>query len=350
MPSLQTQEKKRLRKSAPDQNSRRSFYSCKGILDVVRAQSCLALFPDCKDISGLTAIDQDEKSTKIKPRVGFLLNDHHSNSSDESLSMYSTSEMDDQPRMRLRAKTPVFAVGQLERNSMIRQCDRAKHLAEEYQSQLPPRVFTPFCEAEIPRHRPKKLRKIKCQLSLRDLVKEDQAKCQARHSISYSDADTLVGSESPSSLSSPIEEKQKIRMLEPKSRSHVTQNYEQVVAELDHNIGLKICADLLTNELASALYRHHPEEIEGRASGLQILLMIETYETVQQHVRQKLYDAHVTGGDEKHVKMVDEILEHWLQVLYSVYDRAQDNNEVVKILPEERSLPMLAELTEYGDG
>ncbi|KUJ18890.1 uncharacterized protein LY89DRAFT_546571, partial [Mollisia scopiformis] len=159
---------------------------------------------------------------------------------------------------------------------------------------------------------------------LRDLVKADQSKqTRPRTATSYSDADTLVGSESPPSLPSPTEEKGRIRML-PATPPHVTQQYEQVVAELDHNIGLKICADLLTNELASALYRHHPAELDERASGLQILLMIEAYESIQQHVRQMLYDAHATGGDDKHVKMVDEILEHWLHVLFSVYDRAQE--------------------------
>lgn len=357
MASKQTHERKRLQKR-PRRSFRKSLYSCAEILDVVRAQSCLSVFNEHED--SRTAIHQDGTSTKTKPHVGFLLDNHHSNSSDSSLSMYSTVEVRDEPpatpaRRRIRAKTPVTSIGQLERNSLIHRCDRAMDLAEEYQSQLPPRAFTPFCEAEIPKHPPHRLRKIKCQFSLRDVAKEDQ-KPRPRHSMSYSDADTLVGSESPTSLTSPTEEKEKIRMFPLQKAGatppHVTKAYEEVVAEIDHNIGLKICADLLTNELASALYCHHPAETVERASGLQIMLMIEVYETVQQQVRQKLYDAHVTGGDEKHMKMVDEILDHWLQVLYSVYDRSQESIDLAKLSLKDESLapPRLADLTESGDG
>jgi hypothetical protein len=98
------------------------------------------------------------------------------------------------------------------------------------------------------------------------------------------------------------------------------------VATLDDDIGLEICVDLLTTELATALFRQHPAEREDRASGLQILLMIEAYETVQQHVRQQLCDPRVTEEMSNHVKSCDKILGYWLKVLYSVYDQSQEKN------------------------
>jgi hypothetical protein len=348
MASRQTHERRRLQKCPRGSKFQKSLYSRKEILDVLRTQTCLATLTNYQDDPPM--IEQAEHSTKTKPHVGFCLEDQNGDSSDDdTMSMYSAMETQDNPHRRLRSKTPVHFVGQLEKNSMARHSDRAQSLAEDYQSQLPPRAFTPFCEAEIPRHPPHKLRKIKCQLSLRDLVKEDRSKPRPRTSATYSDADTLVGSEPSTALTSPTSEKGRQRSLD-ESYPHVTHNYEEVVAEMDHNIGLKICADLLTNELVSALYRHHPAELDDRASGLQILLMIEAYEAVQQHVRQMLYDTNATGGNEKHVRMVDEILEHWLQVLYSVYDRSQEQSDVHRTSHDEFEGPRLMTLRSNGEG
>jgi hypothetical protein len=186
---------------------------------------------------------------------------------------------------------------------------------------LPPRAITPYIELEVPNLTPKKLRKIKCQLSLRDLIKEHSKR---GHSVAYSGAETLVGSESPTFLLSPMSEKfEKIKLPIINSDFH-EQTLSNSVAAFDDDIALKICVDLLTNELATALFRHHPAEREDRASGLQILLMIEAYEAVQQHVRQKLCDPQVTEETKDQVKSVDLILKYWLKVLYSVYDQSQE--------------------------
>jgi len=220
---------------------------------------------------------------------------------------------------RTGAKTPVSAVGQLERNSMIRPPDMAQTLANQYQALLPSRPISP-CIFAIPKLKPKKLRKIKCQLSLRDLIKEHSKRV---HSVAYSDAETLVGSESPTSLLSP-----RVRDLEKVKVPMMTASHEQAlsgsVPAPDDDIGLKICVDLLTHELATALFRQHPAECEDRVSGLQILLMIEAYETVQQHVRQELCDPHVTEELKDHMTSVESILRYWLKVLYSVYDLSQE--------------------------
>jgi hypothetical protein len=261
----------------------------------------------------------EEEATKSR-HIGYLIENPQPDSPEDSISNYPNQGMDPEHLRRTRAKTPVFSIGQLERNSM-HSTDKAQTLAEEYQSLLPPRTFTPYI-LDIPKLTPKKLpkiRKIKCQLSLRDAIKEQSNR---GHSVAYSDADTLIGSESPISPHSPKDG------YFDKAKLPIISSHEQLssvpLAAFDDDIGLKICVDLLTNELATALFRQHPAEREDRASGLQILLMIEAYEAIQKNVRQQLCDPHVTQEMKDHVKSVDKILRYWLKVLYSVYDHSQE--------------------------
>lgn len=252
--------------------------------------------------------------------------------------MDDESELQLQMQHRRRSKTPVFFVGQLERKSVVcTALDKAQLLADEYQAVLPLRLKTSFVHYKDQEHdnstsyhlprTPKRLRKIKCQLSLRDLVKQ-HSQCAPSPSTPGSDAETLVGSPP----CSPLEEEFEKSHRPSFGYSHDSSNHsrdsddEQSLPSIDpdNDIGLKICTQLLTNELATALLRHHPSEAKDRASGLQILLMIEAYETVQSQVRRMLYDDHVTGKQFGHVRDAERILEHWLQALYAVYDREQE--------------------------
>jgi hypothetical protein len=333
----QSKERKRLHKPPPVRKlagtRNRTLYSCKEILDVVRAQSCLILEQGADD-DALTHQPGALQRTENRAHVGYLLQNpnplenHHSNRSDDSLSHYSGDDMDDGDGfpLRRRCKTPVLFVGQLESRSRGHlHNDPTKCLAEEYRAELPPRVFTPSIEPQIqqaksPRRR---LRKIKCQLSLRDLIKEHA------NSFSHSDCETLCGSESPGSATSPTSptksyfEVKQLKLVDKPPRRMFTPNL-QVPPGLDDNIALQMVSELLTNELCSALFKHHPREKGDRASSLQILLMIEAYENLQQQVRREGYDSHLVGrpGD-GHVEAVDGILDHWLDVLYAMYDRSQ---------------------------
>lgn len=293
----------------------------------------------------------ENKQDMEKPRqhVGFLLKGKPPCASDsrDSVSVYS-SNMEPRTIRRTRPKTPVFAVGQLERASLIRPYDQAQILAEGYQSVLPPRLLTPCIENESPRHRPRKLRKIQCQVSLRDLIR-DQAENPPETSpppTSYSDTDTLVGSP-PTSPTSKEFAKDKLSLPAPEK----TERADSRLSSFNNNIGMKICADLLTNELATVLFRHHPAENQDRASGLQILLMIEAYENVLQHVRKQLCDARVAGKEinDRPVREVEKILDHWLQVLYSVYDRSQNGTLDDVVRQEEWPLQRLQEGEEECD-
>lgn len=348
----QIQPRNRLQKSPRNRKSRKDFYACPDLFDVVRAQSCLTVFTD--EENEMTIREKSHDTKKRRQHVGFLLKESPSRLSDsnDSLSVYSTDDMELRSPRRTRPKTPVFAVGQLERASLIRPIDQAQVFAEGYRSILPPRTITPCVERQPPKCTPKTLRKIKCQLSLRDLIKD-----QARHEpdtspplTAYSDAETLVGSEStPTSPTNKGFATEKLPIVAfDKALAAKDNRASLALSDFDNDIGLKICIDLLTNELATVLFRHHPAENQDRASGLQILLMIESYETVQQHVRKQLYDAHVTGRKMTHLQEVERILDHWLQVLYSVYDRSQDRKSNESLRQEDWPLQSLEEEEYYS--
>lgn len=347
----QTQPRKRLQKAPPNRKSSKNFYACTDIFNVVRAQSCLTILTD--EENEMT-IQKSQDSKKPRQHVGFLLKDKPLKVSDsnDSLSVYSADDMELGSFKRTRPKTPVFAVGQLERASLIRPIDQAQVFAEGYKSILPPRIATPCFEGQPPKRTPKALRKIKCQLSLRDLIK-DQAEHESETSpplTACSDAETLVGSEStPASPTGKGFATEKLPVVAfEKALTGKDNRASLALSDFDNDIGLKICIDLLTNELATVLFQHHPAGTRDRASGLQILLMIESYEAVQQHVRKQLFDAHVTGRRMDHLQEVERILDHWLQVLYSVYDRSQDRKSKESLRQEDWPLQSLDEEEYYS--
>jgi hypothetical protein len=341
------QERRRLQKKSQAQKSKESFYSCKEIFDVVRAQSCLTIFSTESD-DDLTS-DPDHQSPENKqgwgtpppPPTVYLLNNKPEKPSEYSISVYSSEEMDPRLQQRRRAKTPVFAIGQLEgKNLGASPVDKAQALAVQYQAELPSRSFTPYVEGDLPKLTRKKLRKIKCQMSLRDLVKDQSERPLSTPS---SDTDTLVGSASPISQLSPTKGEfghEEIALSETHESPHLMDDEADCShSALDHNIGLKICVDLLTNELATALFRQHPAESEDRASGLQILLLIEAFEGIQRQARQRRHNSHHTTEQtaDHYVGEVENILNHWLEVLYSVYDQSQEKRNS-KIFAKDQGL------------
>ncbi|KAH6672335.1 hypothetical protein B0J14DRAFT_483010 [Halenospora varia] len=236
-----------------------------------------------------------------------------------------------------RAKTPVFYIGQLENRR--KSFDRTQALADQYRASLPARPFTPAWDHNLEKSSKRSLRKIKCQQSLRDLMKEHS------RSTSYSDCDTLVGSDvsesptSPTQKFSEIQTPQKLHLVDKASKRASLPEKLILDPTIEDDVGLQICTNLLTNELASALFRQHPSEQEDRASGLQILLMIEAYESMQQDIRRELYESQATGHKmDSHVKYIDGILDQWLEALYAVYDRAELKKkkcEAIKEVDEE---------------
>jgi hypothetical protein len=296
-----------------------NFYCCKEVLNVIRAQSCLSLLTGYEE----TQINQDTLNNP-QPRTGNPSKTQPSlfscDSCDSSDSLYSSYKMDEPMLKRTRAKTPVYSIGQLE-SARHHPFDATQLLAEHYRALLPARMPTPFVEPEPPKIHRKTLRKIKRQQSLRNLMK------QHSRSSSISDSETLVGSDSPTSPLSPSHPLFDLKQEHALENNHVTAKADDdLTSSFENDMALKICMDLLTSELATAFSRQHPLEKEDRSSGLQVLLMIEAYETVQQHLRQRMYKSHVMGEKDDHVQDVERILEYWLKVLYSVYDRSHEIN------------------------
>jgi hypothetical protein len=258
--------------------------------------------------------------------------------------------------------------------------DSAIALACEYQAVLPPRCFTP---ASISDAQPlsRTIRKVKGRQSLRDIVEREDEESESVYSsgsgsnygygdshsytnyshynhvhhtsinihnhyshnhnynqISYpSDSDTLVGSDSPSSPLTPSSSSfssrrtskssppPMITILPPIPPPHDPSSIKaasptQIQTQTHTSPAFELCLDLLTAQLAQGLFKKHPAEPLDRASGLQIRLMIEAYESVLDQLRESAGDdddglGNKSTGDMQHT------LDHWIAALYSVYER-----------------------------
>jgi hypothetical protein len=91
------QERRRLQKKSQAQKSKESFYSCKEIFDVVRAQSCLTIFSTESD-DDLTSIpDHQSRENKQSwgtppspPPTVYVLNNKPEKLAEYSISVYSS--------------------------------------------------------------------------------------------------------------------------------------------------------------------------------------------------------------------------------------------------------------------
>lgn len=297
----------------------------KAIFDIDRDHATLDLASKSKSEDELTLVNDSKPHSHVEPEqhIKFAISPRQSTIStdSDSESYYSIDEMQfgGSPCLRrTRAKTPVFMIGQLEKIQEAKE-DKAMHLASEYQASLPHRTFTP-----LPVRMHRKLRKIKCQVSLRDLILAQEGEVPRSPGAISSDGDgeTLVGSE-PTSPYVKLRDYQALEEEQLKIQLHPEISAESN-SDLNQDIGLKICADLLTNELVTALFKHHPASpplASDRASDLQILLLIEAYELALKQLLEKGSTVHVT---EDHVRSFQQVLEHWLDVLYEVYDRMQE--------------------------
>ena len=240
-----------------------------------------------------------------------------------SPSIYSleTMDLELQNLRRTRAKTPCFWVGQLEEKAN----DPAAVLAGEYRAELPARTRSPYNPIG-PKTLARTVRKVKGQQSLRDALKDDRPDC--------SDAETLIGSETPKSEASPTSAKFPSRLSHDFPESIERESSPDQQFEEHNAIGLRICLEMLTNELATALFKQHPAEKLDRASGLQIMLMIEAYESVQQRIRQDVHHLHLENENPRHVMAAEQMLDHWIDALYALHDqseakKAQDLDEIL---------------------
>lgn len=241
-----------------------------------------------------------------------VINLIHRIPSNYSISIYSSDEIyptENMESLRRRAKTPVFFIGQLERKAM--EDDFSECLANEYKTVLPRRRISSYLDLNLPVNPAKRrLRKIKSQESLRDLCKS----YAASPSIA-SDCETLVGSDGGRSpRGSMFKDDEKDDIFE--FRDMAPPAYEQLERKTsvsDEDVSLQICSDLLTSKLTTTLHQDHTIEPGNKVSSLEILLMIEAYESIRKELPLNPRDIHVTSAAEV-------ALDQWIQALYTIYE------------------------------
>ena len=286
--------RRRLQKPRPNQQSIRSIYSCKDATDLVKLQTCLDL------VSSLIEKDNDVKVQPLRPMQSRGDKNHLKESvgyeSDDFMSLYTPAAVEEMDMKRRRyLKTPVFAIGQLERKSPHYPVKaNAESLAKVYQNLLPSPPITPPPNFPRMNSKTERIRRMKSQHGLRDHISS-----QLRTSA-WTETETLC--------------RQDFEPVQDNRLSDLTCS--------EQNIGLQLCLDLLTRELVGAFFHQHPQEHQDRASKLQIQLMIEVYEDILQKMKRDPETLHVTGLPRADLMATEKILHHWLEVLYYLFDLA----------------------------
>ncbi len=226
---------------------------------------------------------------------------------------------------RLHAKTPVFAIGQLEagalpsRGSFALASDSkrssAEILAEQYRALLASRnsIFTDSQSEPPP--------------SPRDNIRSAEEK---RHSTdAYGGMGRLrrFSSEMPSdsstsddgtlvSFDDTIYFKPVSLSPEPGSPLLHFQSPTGGPSPVPDNLSLQICMDLLTRDLSSAISGRRARASPD-AAALQIWVMIEAYE----RLRDQLLDMRLPYEDSR---PLGQMFDMWLRTLYSIHDSLRD--------------------------
>ncbi|KAA8577081.1 hypothetical protein MFRU_023g00330 [Monilinia fructicola] len=258
-----------------------------------------------------TTVRQEKHPPRIQDNINFNHNLVHRIPSNYSISIYSSEEIyptENMESLRRRAKTPVFFIGQLERKAM--ENDPSEYLANEYRTVLPRRRVASYMDLHIPLNPAKRtLRKIKSQESLRDLCKS-----YATSPSTVSDCETLVGSDGGSSPRGSIfKDDGKDDSFEFKDVAPPAYEPTGKTSVSDEDISLQICSDLLTSKLTATLCPGHSKDQGSKVSSLEILLMIEAYESIRKELRSDSREDHV-------ISAAETALDQWLHALYTIYE------------------------------
>ncbi|KAK2031424.1 hypothetical protein LX32DRAFT_726557 [Colletotrichum zoysiae] len=264
---------------------------------------------------------------------------------DSSLSS-PTSSISTRSSMRRRAKTPIYAIGQLEspksgRDSTVadkvssvdliadqytalfetqdngsvhtdvrsdpllsRQCShrrfsltRSHYSARETPAELRPDVYRPAPIRNVPAYSPKS--------DDGNMVAFDE---EAIYFKPASFSPELPSTQSPSSSSSPPPPPPP-----PRNRARLQRNSSSQASSSNHNLSLQIATDLLTREL-SATMLDLSKQPGTDMSSLQVWVMIEAYERLRDRVME-------TRQQSEDAKDMVAMFDTWLRALYSVHDK-----------------------------
>lgn len=251
------------------------------------------------------------------------------------------------PRMRRRAKTPIFSIGQLEEiprpSNALARTTSVDLIAEQYRALLDYRApnYAESCsgssraslEGDEGAHgdddddddekededEEQELVMMRRQRGTDSVPDEtilfapknlvDIAQCSPT-----SDDGTLVSFEEETVYFKPVS-------FSPEPRSPVPQPpaSPSYYPTPDDNLSLQICLDLLTRELSSALLAGQPGRSCTGTSALQVWVMIEAYERLRDQILERSH-----GSEES--RSLAAMFDMWLRALYSLHDSLNGND------------------------
>ena len=231
---------------------------------------------------------------------------------------------------RLHAKTPVFAIGQLEADGLSRPTNAlaseinrssAEILAEQYRALLASRNSMLAESRSEPPSSPKRdTQPLEVKRHSADaIVTGGRLRRESRELPSgspTSDDGTLVSFEEDTIYFKPVS-------FSPEPRSPLSRFRSQFASPspAPDNLRLQICMDLLTRDLASTMTGRRGQggpPMAPETAALQVWVMIEAYE----RLREELLDMRLRYEDSR---PLEQMFDMWLRSLYSIHDTLKDD-------------------------
>ncbi|OLN85116.1 hypothetical protein CCHL11_06248 [Colletotrichum chlorophyti] len=257
---------------------------------------------------------------------------------DSSLSS-PTSSISTRSSMRRRAKTPIYAIGQLENPACGRDSTTAERIssvdliADQYRALLETQETSSNCTDSRSDPLPSR-QSSRRQSSLNpsrysagetpDGLRPDVYQPTPQRNVSAysptSDDGTLVAFDEeaiyfkPMSFSpEPPEPSESASTPPPPPRNEARLQRRPASHSPSHNLSLQICTDLLVRELSTAM-SSSPQGMGEDVSTLQIWVMIEAYERLRDQVLEM-------GLQDDEARNMEAMFETWLRALYSIHEK-----------------------------
>lgn len=265
---------------------------------------------------------------------------------DSSTTSSPTSSTSTVSTMRRRAKTPVHTIGQLEGEKLGRQLEGVNKtssvdlIAAQYQALLDPLdtesiLTNPHSEPPLSRAGSLDITaQLKPQRSAGDIQLADASAIPIPQQSIFANSPvpsegTLVEFDEEAIYFKPLsfspEPPSPLRVLNKiQDAPHI---HRETLAG-QGNLGLQICTELLTRELAMAMLDKNGASSD--TSALQILVMIEAYERLRDQVLEMKPQRDELGG-------VETMFDSWLEALYTLHDVLSGDTRIMND-PEQAGL------------
>ncbi|KZL85012.1 mating-type switching protein swi10 [Colletotrichum incanum] len=255
---------------------------------------------------------------------------------DSSLSS-PTSSISTRSSMRRRAKTPVYAIGQLESPACGRDStttDKVSSvdlIADQYRALLETQDTSSICTDARSDPLPSRQSSHRRASLARSHYSAGETPAELQPDVynpaplrnvsaqsPKSDDGTLVAFDEeaiyfkPMSFSPELPSTPSPPPPPPRNRARLQRNSSSQ-APANHNLSLQIAADLLTRELSTTML-NRSQQMGTDMSSLQIWVMIEAYERLRDQVMEM-------GQQNEDVKNMEAMFDTWLRALYNMHDR-----------------------------